>query len=306
MKKRGRPKGSRNKKTTLPIQVETMDQGAVTVLEANLSPEKLEEALANRDKQKKLFLKHLLRQTHEGHWMSYHRKPYLLAPGAHAVAQEAGITIEAPQEKESRSEDDKGPIVRFDFTGAFKTKGTSQVLTGGASSRDDFFKDNGVFKPLSKIETDVRKKAYTNWLNRGIKAILGITELTWQQLGEAGLDVERIQQERDVTRKSKGSDYSKSDNPNTAGLRRDIWRACLIMSMCNVENAGRRLLNETQYKDIPGVNNVDKLSEKRVQYIHRAIMPKAMNFLQGLPEHDRGDLILDVDRLIGARDDNGN
>lgn len=131
--------------------------------------------------------------TNNHDWIDQGGKPYLQASGAQKVARAFGIswTIDEPT-KESLD----GGHYMFTYKGAFSLHGACIDAIGTRSSKDGFFKKYGskdaagnrTELPPSEIDPgDVKKSAFTNCLGNGISALLGIKNLTWEELNEAGI-----------------------------------------------------------------------------------------------------------------------
>jgi len=123
-------------------------------------------------------------------------KPYLQGSGAEKVARLFGISwrIDEPV-----FESLEGGHFSYSYKGYFTLGGTTIEAIGARSSKDGFFKkygkeSNGERKelPPSEIDkTDVKKAAYTNLIGNGITRLLGIRNLTWEELKEAGITKEK-------------------------------------------------------------------------------------------------------------------
>jgi len=78
----------------------------------------------------------------------------------------------------------------YTYKGYF-VMGTSEIeVLGTRSSKDVFFsRAQGVDIPPSEIDrADVKKSAYTNCINNGITRLLGIRNLTWEQVKGSGIE----------------------------------------------------------------------------------------------------------------------
>jgi hypothetical protein len=114
-------------------------------------------------------------------WIDQGGKPYLGAPGAEAVATALSVGWDAPmQEVEKHDNGHK----TYKFKAMFHFLGRSIPILGSRGSMDPFFsRANGQDIPPDAINmANVEKAAYTNLLNNGIKRVLGIRNMTWEQL----------------------------------------------------------------------------------------------------------------------------
>lgn len=133
-----------------------------------------------------------LKVTNKNDWVDQNGKPYLQASGAEKVARIFGISWNYIEEPTIEHLED-GHFI-YHFTGHFSMAGASIQAVGSRSSKDQFFsvryqgKGNDRVKidvPPSEIDRgDVRKSAFTNLLGNGITRLLGIRNLTWDEVNE--------------------------------------------------------------------------------------------------------------------------
>jgi hypothetical protein len=143
-----------------------------------------------------------LKVTNAHDWTDQGGRPYLQASGGEKVARLFGIswTISEPV-----YESEEGGHFSYTYTGTFSLSGATIVAVGTRSSKDGFFKkydyaekdNNGksIKKelPASEIDKgDVKKSAYTNLIGNGITRLLGIRNLTWDDLSAAGIRKENV------------------------------------------------------------------------------------------------------------------
>ena len=153
-----------------------------------------------------------LRVTNAHDWTDQGGKPYLQASGSEKVARLFGIswTISEPV-----FEAEEGGHFSYTYTGLFSLSGASIEVVGTRSSKDPFFKKYGkkdddgkrAELPPSEIDKgDVKKAAFTNLLGNGITRLLGIRNLTWDDLDESGIKrdaVSRVDYKKDGKRTDK-------------------------------------------------------------------------------------------------------
>lgn len=118
-------------------------------------------------------------------WTDQQGKPYLQVSGAEKIANlfEISWRIDEPL-----MEEETDGTITYTYKGTFTLKGRSIEVEGSRSSRDTFFKkyeydQNGKRageKPLDR--RDLKMAAMTNLLGNGITRILGIRNLTWDDL----------------------------------------------------------------------------------------------------------------------------
>ncbi|KKM98519.1 hypothetical protein LCGC14_1157090 [marine sediment metagenome] len=158
-----------------------------------------------------------LKVTNPHDWVDQSGKPYLQASGSEKVARLFGISwrIDEPSK-----DNEEGGHFTFTYKGYFSLSGITIEVIGTRSSKDPFFKrysyskdeNNNSIKtelPVSEIDkTDVKKAAFTNCIGNGITRLLGIRNLTYDDLIEAGIDVKKI---TEIDYKKGGKDQKKAD-----------------------------------------------------------------------------------------------
>ncbi len=163
-----------------------------------------------------------LRLTNVHDWTDQGGKPYLQVSGSEKVARLFGISWRFIGDIQRK--DEEGGHFSFEVPMEFVMTGASVEFRGSRSSRDPFFsKKYGNDIPPSEIDkTDVMKAAITNTIGNGITRLLGIRNLTWDDLAGAGIkqgDVTEIQyKKKGEPAKQNGSSQIKDpDSPATEG-----------------------------------------------------------------------------------------
>lgn len=135
-----------------------------------------------------------LKLTNVGDWTDQQGRPYLEGSGSEKIAGPFGISWILLNDPSPEFEDD-GHFT-FTYRGRFSMGGRTIEVDGSRSSKDPFFKkydyaegEGGkktkTEKPISAIDKrDVKMAAYTNLLGNGVTRILGIRNLTWEDLRE--------------------------------------------------------------------------------------------------------------------------
>jgi len=145
-----------------------------------------------------------LKLTNADDWVDENDKPYLQASGSEKIAGPFGISWTFLNDPTPEVEDD-GHFT-YCYKGRFSMGGRTIDVDGSRSSKDPFFnkydyvdklgpdgnpekypdgniKKNKIQKPISAIDKrDVKMAAMTNLLGNGITRILGIRNLTWEDL----------------------------------------------------------------------------------------------------------------------------
>lgn len=125
-------------------------------------------------------------RTNASDWVDMQGKPYLSGSGSEKVARVFGVKIHSVKSAKTFSEDEQGAFYIYEYSGVAElpSKFDSIEAVGSCSSRDQFFaKKGGERKKLSQVdETNIMKAAYTNFLGNAITRLLGIRNLTWEEV----------------------------------------------------------------------------------------------------------------------------
>ncbi len=201
-----------------------------------------------------------LRVTNRHDWVDQNGRPYLQVSGAEKVARLFGISWRI---NEPVLETEPDGHFSYIYTGEF-TMGTASIeAVGSRSSRDPFFARRGGrdLKPDEIDRQDVRKAAYTNCVGNGVTRLLGIRNLTWEEVEEfAGF--KRSEAARVEYQQSAMSQEAQDQ-------RAEIRRMILEMAGGDSDTAKEMLFGLTTFvgkdgKEIPGKRRVEELSERMV------------------------------------------
>lgn len=224
-------------------------------------------------------------------WIDQNNTPYLEWSGASKVANAFGVSVTGTVCEKETIEDDRGKYVNYFYTGTGSWNGRETQETGSGSTRDSFFgRANGKDLPLSEIDlTDIRKKAMTNFFNRLIKTLLGLS-YTWEEI--ADITAGRITKDKcQGVSYDKGKQGGKVDQDAKTPEKRSKIRQW-ILDICNNDKAAaiQMLENRTTFKGrdgnmVPGRKSVDELSEKQVQILYSQ-MEKEMADMDKGPGQD--------------------
>lgn len=138
-----------------------------------------EKFVVHQDKIRKLAIK----VTNQGDWINQNGVPYLEWTGAAKIAGTFGVSYDQPMIAKDVLTDEDGDYTVFTVSGTVRCGARSMHEIGTSSSRDAFFaKSGGTRKPPKEIDlNNVKKKAMTNWLNRALKSLLGLS-YTWEEV----------------------------------------------------------------------------------------------------------------------------
>lgn len=158
-----------------------------------------------------------IKATNPRDWIDQSGRPSPTASACEKIASVFGIKIELPVPPEGKREersDNKGSYYTYTFTAKFSIGSRYIHAIGSGSSRDKFFSWNSgdkTWKELSEFdESNIRKSAYSNLILNGITRILGIRNLTWEQLKAGGIKKDSVAQ----VSYNKGA----SSDPSSQGL----------------------------------------------------------------------------------------
>ena len=148
-----------------------------------------------------------LKVTNDRDWVNQDGSPYLMASGAEKIGNLFDISWYFLEPEPQRVQHDDGHYT-YTYRAKFSLGGREIDVEGSRSSKDGFFRQyaNGKEKSIHDRdnERDVKMAAYTNLLGNGITRILGIRNLTWEDLSKfASIDKTKV----------KGFEYKKKDQP---------------------------------------------------------------------------------------------
>lgn len=176
----------------------------------------------------------------------------------------------------------------------FKSPENYEVYEGSADSFDDWFRQwqitekkeiDGKEKtivisaqtlPISKVQ----EKATANLLQRCIKKKLGIS-FTWEELEEAGIDKS----------KCRGFSFNSSkgaDSAETIEKKKEVWAKIVELCSGNVELAKKTLQKHTAFNDFAGHSDINKVSEKQLEFLAKKVDTEYKKHLKKLEENANG------------------
>jgi len=229
----------------------------------------------------KRLIKVAIKMTNEDDWVNQDGRPYLTHSGAEKIARRFGVSWENVRWWKDWSEDPKGKFYIYTFTGRFFLKtGDSIEAVGTCSQRDKFFSmAHGEPRPLSEIdETNIKKAAYANLVVNGITHLLGLRSLTWDQLKEAGLNIEKIAR---VEYKEAPKNQTEFDKK-----KEELWQMALELGGGDEEMARNQLKLASTFKskkgDVVFADNIEKIkSEQWLTYTRKNLQLALDKKLEG-------------------------
>jgi len=181
--------------TQAPVQLETTDL-------TRLTPEQIDarvHAIERAAEAHKRIVMATVKMTRPKHWKDFGGKPYLDGDGALALAK-IGLKISEPVFEVQEVDTDR--VVECTVLISWPEMCQEHWGLGSCSTRDKFFantgegcqynqylKQAGGNERLAKVLLlgHVKKKAYQNALSRGVRGVLGLLGITWEELGEVGI-----------------------------------------------------------------------------------------------------------------------
>jgi hypothetical protein len=139
-----------------------------------------------------------LKLTKPSDWVNQGGSPYLMDRGAENVAIAFGVDISDVQLKLEWAEDIKGRYYTYVASGKAYSKKLARYVEdlGVCSQRDRFFGWDSharAWRPIEDVDmANIRRKAVTNLYNRLIKRVIGLMNVTFDDLKQAGIDPERL------------------------------------------------------------------------------------------------------------------
>jgi hypothetical protein len=205
--------------------------------------------------------------TSQQDWADLGGKPYLMAAGAEKVARVFGVNIKlkTPAYEKITGTDAKGAFYIYLFHGTASLAGGDKIdVIGTCSSRDKFFASkDGKLKPLSEIdEPNIMKKAYNNLMVNGITRLIGLRNMSWDEV-KAGISSQGKATKVDYhSRKAEtDKDVEKSKNEMIARIDR-----LLIQFFGKDQDSMKEALHfATDYKGLPKADTTADFYSRQVR-----------------------------------------
>jgi hypothetical protein len=191
-----------------------------------------------------------LKLTKTQDWVDQSGNPYLMDRGAENVAIAFGVDISDVSIKMEWNEDNKGRYYSFTATGKAYSKKLGRYVEdiGVCSQRDKFFGYDSrkrEYRPIEDVDmANIKRKAVTNLFNRLIKRVIGLMNVTMDDLKQAGVDISKIGK----------IDYSKEKEVSESGkeIRKKLGDILLEMASGDKEIAAEYLKKYSIWKTDEG------------------------------------------------------
>jgi len=164
--------------------------------------------------------------------------PYLMDRGSENIGIAFGVDITGIKLNQEWQEDKKGRYYEFVATGTGYSKRLNRIIEdiGVCSQRDKFFGSvRGELKPIEEVDmANIRRKTITNLHSRLIKRLVGLMNVTLDDLKEAGLNISLIKK---IDYKTGSQKVTQTLTKNDQETRKKLWDICINMSAGNEEEA---------------------------------------------------------------------
>lgn len=207
------------------------EKDVVSSTEYLVSNEDLELAIKNAERRTQLMAKVkalAITQTNSHDWVDMQGKPYLQASGAEKIGRFFGVSwrLLGKPTKEI-SQDEKGTYYVYSCKGEFFFGAKSIEVLGTCSQRDKFFgRDKNTetgFKSASEVdETNIIKKSVTNCIAKGVTTILGIRNLTWEEINKGGISQEQAAKVTYASGGAGGGKISDAQNKRLFAIAKEV------------------------------------------------------------------------------------
>lgn len=195
-----------------------------------------------------------LKVTTPKDWVDQSGNPYLTHSGAEKIARLFGVSVMGVKTSKAWDADEKGErFYIYSSTGIFSLPdGTRIEALGMCSSRDSFFgKREGEFKLISQLdEPSIAKASYTNLMVNGITHLLGLRNITWEQLTAVGIQKDAIGKVN-YQPGSKGGSTDKNLSSEGQGKLAEVLKWGMEMNEGDEQEAARYFdaISSFNYKD---------------------------------------------------------
>lgn len=240
--------------------------------------------------------------TNHQDWYDMGGKPYLGAAGGEKVARPFGVNIQIKGKEKVTGTDLRGEfyIWIFNGTASLANKFDAIDVQGICSSRDKFFAiKDGELKPISEVdEPNIMKKAYNNLIMNGISRILGLRNLTWDEVRKGIGDKSQAAKVDYHSRKADA-------DPETDNEKKEIIAKMdrILTEQFGKDDKKKRdvLMEITTFGNMPKAEKIDDLKSFTIGRI-RAVYGK-MKDKYGIKSEPKADVPVE-DEEVASGDEN--
>lgn len=189
-----------------------------------------------------------LKATTYRDWVDQSGEPQLVHSGAEKVARLFGIKTYGVNNEKVMSSDTKGEFYMYITRGTVALPGNIDSIeaVGTCSQRDTFFaKARGQWLESIDIdETNIIKASQTNFMVNGVTHLLGLRNLTWEQVKAAGIEKGQIQK---IERKKGFKKTKQALTKKDEDIKDKIWKMAVEMAMGDEGQAKTFVRAESKY-----------------------------------------------------------
>lgn len=179
-----------------------------------------------------------LRVTNHQDWTDQGGKPYLKVSGSEKVARLFGISWRLDEPTKEEHEDGH---YSYTINGYFNMGAAEIEVMGTRSSKDPFFSHKGKV-PISEIDrNDVKKGAITNCIGNGITRLLGIRNLTWDEVRNGGVNQSQVSK----------VEYKTEKKPEGAAPAARVEGEDRVEGACKAASMEPQMATHEQINDAP-------------------------------------------------------
>ncbi len=215
-----------------------------------------------------------IKLTNPHDWSSLGGRPYLQSSGAEKIASPFKISMGAPTRERLERDDSKGKYYLWIYQAVF-TSGLlrrSIVAQGKCSSRDQFFgRDKEGYKLIEDVdEENILQSAYTNLFVNGVTRLLGIRNLTWEQLALGGIAQDAVGK---VDYRKGGQGGGQSEAASSSFLSQPQLKLLFARVAAAKIDPSKDLLDHLEVMKLP--RDVNKIPKERFDELLKWIEAKS-------------------------------
>lgn len=218
-----------------------------------------------------------LKLTKPSDWVDQGGSPYLMDRGAENIAIAWGVDISDVKLKQEWAEDEKGRYYTFIASGKAYAKKLGRYVEdiGVCSQRDRFFgMIKGELKPIEEVDmANIRRKAITNLYTRLIKRVIGLMNVTFDDLKLSGMDTSKISK---IEYRGGSQKTEKTASETDKKKQKELWDMLINYTGGDDEYARQLLKEHSAFKakdgnDVEGRDDVKYLTGKWLNFTFKKV-----------------------------------
>lgn len=241
----------------------------ITLFEGNGQELTAEEINSTLDKFQKVYATvrdRALKSTTSKDWIDESGMPYLLISGAEKIKNLFGVSVTNVEFIKTQEEDEFNKYYMITYKGLFSWAMSSIEMNGCCTSLDKFLNKT---RQLGSVNmSNIQKKAYTNMMGRGLKALLGLNKITWDELENLGI----------AKNKSSAVQYKTQEEKDKERLQKiNTLRNLILNKTNNDKGKARELLKslttfeKTDGTIFEGHSSIESLTDKQLEIVLRKV-----------------------------------